>query len=104
MYSSKMTNFTIMVWIGEYVGTCDYPVLERNHLSLCLNEELCNQYLKKAQSGIDGMDAELAFSLGYQQEIANNRIIPEILKFIGDDTRVAFILPHDATKQEKKMV
>lgn len=87
--------------IGEFVGTCDYPILERNHLSLCLNEELCNQYLKKAQSGIDGMDAELAFSLGYQQEIANNRIIPEFLKFIGDDTRVAFILPHDATKQEK---
>lgn len=34
--------------IGEYVGTCDYPVLERNHLSLCINEELCNQYLKKS--------------------------------------------------------
>ncbi len=88
--------------IGEFVGTCDYPILERNHLSLCLNGELCNRYLKRAQSAIDGMDDELALSIGYQQEIANNRIIPEILKFIGDDTRVAFILPHDVTKQEKE--
>ncbi len=87
--------------IGEFVGTCDYPILERNHLSLCLNEELCNQYLKKAQSSISGMNDELAISLGYQQEISNNQIIPQILKFIGDDTRIAFILPHDTTKQEK---
>ena len=88
--------------IGEFVGTCDYPILERNHLSLCLNKTLCDNYLRKAQSAIVGMNVELAFSLGYQQEIADNRIIPEILKFIGDDTRVAFILPHDATKQEKE--
>lgn len=88
--------------IGEFVGTCDYPILERNHLSLCLNETLCNHYLKKAQSAIGGMDDELALSLEYQQEIANTKIIPKILEFIGDDTRVAFILPHDATKQEKE--
>lgn len=47
------------------------------------------------------MNDELAISLGYQQEISNNQIIPQILKFIGDDTRIAFILPHDTTKQEK---
>lgn len=88
--------------IGEFVGTCDYPVLERNHLSLCLNETLCNQYLKRAQLAVGGMDDEFAFSMDYQQKIANIKIIPTILNFIGDDTRVAFILPHDATKQEKE--
>ena len=88
--------------IGEYIGTCDYPILERNHLSLCLNETLCNQYLKKTQLSIKGMDDEFAFSLGHQQEIATMEIIPQILRFIGDESQVAFILPHDATKQEKE--
>lgn len=90
--------------IGEYIGTVDYPVLERNHLSLCFTEAMCDAYLKKAKTNFNGMDDEFSFSMEYQKEITQNVIIPKIERFIGEDKRVAFVLPHDASKQEKDCV
>lgn len=90
--------------IGEYVGTADFPILERNHLSLCLSETMCDVYLKKAKANFEGMDDEFSLSMEYQKEIAQNVIIPRILEFIGNENRVAFVLPHDVSKQEKDCI
>ncbi len=81
----------------------EHPILERTHLSLCLDKEQDGIYSEYLRHNNSEYNQDQHLSIQYQIEFAESDILPEIRNFLSDSPTVGVILPYDATKEEKAM-
>lgn len=91
--------------IGNLIDNAEYPILERNLLSLCLDEQREKEYVQEQEMLHGASKESYQWSLDYQLSKAPE-VVEKIKEFIGAEERLTFVLPYDVVldKGKKKCV